>query len=208
MRLLPCGDAAVLLEVDDLDAVVGWTAAIEQERAGGGLPSVVDVVPAARTVLLRCRPGAGAVPGVAERLRGMAPRGPERQSGELVEIAVAYDGPDLQEVADLTGLATDEVVRLHTAATWTVAFTGFAPGFGYLVGGDPHLRVARRSEPRTKVPAGSVGLAGEFSGVYPRESPGGWRLIGRTEARLWDPERDPPALLVPGGRVRFTAVAT
>lgn len=185
---------------------IGLTRAIHAEQASGGLAGVIDVVPAARTVLLRCQPGPGTVAAVAARLPqlpvltpGAAPEGP------VTEVVVAYDGPDLADVARLTGLDEEEVVRQHTAATWSVAFTGFAPGFGYLTGGNPRLQVPRRPEPRTRVPAGSVGLAGEFTGVYPRESPGGWRLIGRTDAVLWDPQRDPPALLTPGARVRFRA---
>lgn len=113
------------------------------------------------------------------------------------------DGADLTEVARLTGLSPDEVVVAHTARSWRVAFCGFAPGFGYLVDGDPRLRVTRRTTPRTRVPAGSVGLAGNYSGVYPRPSPGGWQLIGRTDLVLFDVEHNPPALLEPGVTVRF-----
>ena len=113
-------------------------------------------------------------------------------------IDVVYDGPDLAEVASLTGLSTAQVIHAHTATVWRVGFCGFAPGFAYLVDGDPRLRVPRRSEPRTSVPAGSVALAGEFSAIYPRQSPGGWQLIGHTEAVLWDLDRPNPALLTPG----------
>lgn len=121
-------------------------------------------------------------------------------------IDVVYDGADLDDVARLTGLSAEQVVDAHTAAPLRVGFAGFAPGFAYLIGGDRRLHVPRRAEPRTRVPAGSVGLAGEFSGVYPRETPGGWQLIGHTDAVLWDVERDPPALLVPGTWVRFRAI--
>jgi KipI family sensor histidine kinase inhibitor len=124
-----------------------------------------------------------------------------------VEIEVVYDGPDLAEVARLTGLDEHEVVEAHTGTPWRIAFGGFAPGFAYLTGGDARLTVPRRDEPRTTVPAGAVGLAGEYSGVYPRPSPGGWQLIGRTDAVLWDAERDPPAMLAPGGTVRFRATS-
>jgi KipI family sensor histidine kinase inhibitor len=124
--------------------------------------------------------------------------------GPVVDIDVIYDGPDLDEVGRLTGLDRDGVVAAHTGTPWRVAFGGFAPGFAYLVGGDPRLDVPRREEPRTSVPAGSVGLAGEFSGIYPRSSPGGWQLIGRTDAVLWNLERG--ALLQPGGSVRFREV--
>ena len=106
-------------------------------------------------------------------------------------------------MAALTGLTGAEVVRRHAGREWTVAFCGFAPGFAYLTGGDPALRVPRRDTPRTAVPAGSVGLADGFSGAYPRRMPGGWQLIGRTDAVLWDLDRQPPALLPPGTRVRF-----
>jgi KipI family sensor histidine kinase inhibitor len=112
-------------------------------------------------------------------------------------------------VARLTGMTPDEVVAAHTGTLWQVGFGGFAPGFAYLIGGDERLNVPRQSEPRTRVPAGSVALAGEFSGVYPRESPGGWQLIGRTSentADLWDVDRDPPALLRPGMWVQFREV--
>jgi KipI family sensor histidine kinase inhibitor len=132
-------------------------------------------------------------------------RGPlaSLEASDTVEIPVTYDGPDLAEVARLTGLGEDEIVAAHTGTLWRVAFGGFAPGFAYLVGGDPRLQVPRRDEPRTKVPAGAVGLAGEFSGIYPRESPGGWRLIGRTDVAMWDLDRDAPALLAAGTTVQF-----
>jgi KipI family sensor histidine kinase inhibitor len=203
MRLLPCGDAALLAELDDLSDVLALRSAIDTERERGGLAEVLDVVPAARTVLVRCRPVQGGLSRVAERLTQLDVTHHTSDEGPQVEIEVCYDGPDLADVAGLTGLSQDEVVQLHTEAEWTVAFTGFLPGFGYLVGGDERLTVPRRDESRTKVPAGSVGLAGEFTGAYPRESPGGWQLIGRTEARLWDPDREQPALLAPGTRVTF-----
>ena len=206
MRLLPCGDAALLAELDDLSDVLALRSAIDAERDGGGLAEVIDVVPAARTVLVRCRPVEGGLSRVAERLTQLDVTHHTGDEGPQVEIEVFYDGPDLADVAELTGLSEDEVVRLHTEAEWTVAFTGFLPGFGYLVGGDERLSVPRRDESRTKVPAGSVGLAGEFTGAYPKESPGGWQLIGRTEARLWDPDREQPALLAPGTRVTFVRV--
>jgi KipI family sensor histidine kinase inhibitor len=206
VRLLPCGDAAVLVELDGPAAVL----AAQRALVGASLAGVVDVVPAARTVLVRAAPGRLDAAAVAAAVRGGLARAPEpggaAAPGELVEVPVVYDGEDLPEVAALTGLPVEEVVAAHTGAGWTVAFTGFAPGFGYLVGGDPRLWVPRRAQPRTRVPAGSVALAGEHSGVYPRASPGGWQLLGRTDLVVWDAERDPPALLRPGVRVRFTAV--
>lgn len=206
MRVLPFGDAALLVEVDGLPEVLALTAAVREARPAG----LLDVVPAARTVLVVVEPGTGLGPlertvaqVAATALSGsVAP--PE---GEAVELTVVYDGPDLAEVARLTGLDEDEVVSAHTGTPWRIAFGGFAPGFAYLTGGDPRLTVPRRDEPRTAVPSGSVGLAGEYSGVYPRSSPGGWQLIGHTDAVLWDAERDPPALLSPGGFVRFRAAS-
>ncbi|MBM6399238.1 allophanate hydrolase subunit 1 [Phycicoccus sp. MQZ13P-5] len=204
------GGHAVLVEVADLAAVLVLEAALRPRvLTGEGVwARVTDVVPAARTVLLTtdgsdpADPAAlgEAVRGVAASLDGSAPPPSE---GEVVTVPVRYDGEDLDEVADRTGLSVAEVVAAHTGTGWRVAFGGFAPGFAYLVGGDPRLRVPRRSSPRASVPAGSVGLAGEFSGVYPRSSPGGWQLLGRTDVVLWDERRDPPALLRPGSVVRF-----
>ncbi len=206
MRLLPCGDAALLAELENLPAVLALAAAIRAEREAGGLAQVIDVVPAARTVLLKCRQHVSAVAEVAEQLSRLEVPDHDPSAGPHVQVEVTYDGPDLEEVARLSGLDEDDVVRLHTDASWTVAFTGFLPGFGYLVGGDERLVVPRRDEPRTTVRPGSVGLAGEFTGIYPRESPGGWQLIGHTEAVLWDPGRESPALLAPGTRVTFVPV--
>lgn len=205
------GDRALLLELSDTDEVLAWSATIRQAE----LPGVLDVVPASRTVLVKVA-GARYQAPTRQRLAkldvasgsGSATSSPADVRPD-VEIEVVYDGPDLDEVARLTGLTADQVVAAHTGTMWRVGFGGFAPGFAYLVGGDNRLEVPRQAEPRTKVPAGSVGLAGEFSGVYPRESPGGWQLIGRTsedQAALWDVNRDPPALLVPGMWVQFRAV--
>lgn len=202
-RLLPYGDRALLVEVDEVAEVVLVADAV---RSGPLADLLDDVVPGARSVLLVARPATA-----LERLRSEVSRlvpsagapAPSFEATHEVEIAVTYDGPDLAEVARLTGLGEDDVVAAHTGTPWRVAFGGFAPGFAYLVGGDPRLQVPRRDDPRTRVPAGAVGLAGEFSGVYPRESPGGWQLIGRTDAVMWDLDRDPPALLGAGVTVRF-----
>jgi KipI family sensor histidine kinase inhibitor len=203
MKVLPFGDAALLVEVDGLADVLALAAAVRAAEPVG----VLDVVPAARTVLLAVKPGTDLA--ALRRVVLHLPVDPSSvPDGATVEIPVSYDGPDLAEVARLTGLDEDEVVAAHTGSPWRVAFGGFAPGFAYLTGGDERLRVPRRDEPRTAVPAGAVGLAGEFSGVYPRSSPGGWQLIGSTAARLWDAERDPPALLEPGGWVRFAVAGS
>ncbi|MEU3471589.1 5-oxoprolinase subunit PxpB [Rhodococcus sp. NPDC006774] len=197
MRILPAGDNATLVEFDGLDETMAYYRALAQDPPA----AVVDLVPAARTVLVMFD---GARQPILEWISAVTPSASiDDDQGETVVIAVVYDGEDLDEVAGLTGLTTTEVVAAHLAQTWTVAFGGFAPGFGYLVGTDTRLHVPRRTSPRTSVPAGSVGLAGEFSGIYPRSSPGGWQLIGHTDAQLWDLDRDPPALLRPGTTVRF-----
>ncbi len=200
MRILPAGDAAVLVELADLDQVGRLYGALRRAPP----PGTVDVVPATRTVLITLDRSRTGPDQIAAAIRSLpladgAGTGP----GRLVEIPTRYDGPDLADVAELTGLAAAEVVRRHGGSEWTVAFCGFAPGFAYLTGGDPALRVPRRQTPRTAVPAGSVGLADAFTGAYPRRMPGGWQLIGSTDAVLWDLDRDPPALLPPGTRVRF-----
>ena len=190
MNLKTYGDTALLLDCESLDEAQRWFAALHHDT---------EAVLGARSVLLRGEPAA---------LRTLVGRTTPadlaaRLDGPEVEVPVIYDGADLDDVARLTGLTTAEVVEAHTGAPWAVAFGGFAPGFSYLVGGDPRLQVPRRDSPRARVPAGSVGLAGEFSGVYPRESPGGWHLIGHTDALLWDSRRDDPALIAPGTDVRF-----
>jgi len=202
MRVLPSGSDALLVELDDLDQVLALYAALYEERPAG----VIDIVPAARTVLLVTDPAATDLAEVGRAVRQMRPRPGRQAGGELVEIPVTYDGDDLEEVGSLLGCDVDEVVRRHAGEAWTVAFCGFAPGFGYLAGASGGWDVPRRSSPRTTVPAGSVALAGEFSGIYPRASPGGWQLIGRTELVVFDLQRDPPALLRPGTPVRFVEV--
>ncbi len=199
MRLLPSGTTALLAELDDLEQVQGLYDALTADPPAG----VVDVVPAARTVLVVVDPAVTTLAALATALRSTAPRTGRREHGTLVEVPVVYDGADLDDAAGLLGWDAEELVRRHTAASWSVAFCGFAPGFGYLVSPDWPVEVPRRSSPRTKVPPGSVALAGPFSGVYPRESPGGWQLVGRTPLAVFDLGRDPAALLRPGVRVRF-----
>ncbi len=194
MRLRPCGDRAVLIDCASLDEAQGWFAALHGEA---------EAVLGARTVLLRGEPS---------ELRVLVNRSEPQditktEPVDEITIEVVYNGPDLADVASHTGISEQEVVAAHTGTPWTVAFGGFAPGFAYLVGGDERLVVPRRESPRTSVPAGSVGLAGEFSGVYPRSSPGGWQLIGRTNAVMFDVDRSPPALLAPGARVTFVEIS-
>jgi KipI family sensor histidine kinase inhibitor len=200
------GDRGLLVEFASTAAVLAWTDALH----AAALPGVADIVPASRTVLVKLD-GPGYQAATRQALRklhvGPDPTPATPPDGRVdVVIDVVYDGADLAEVAERTGLTTAAVVDAHTSAPWRVAFGGFAPGFAYLAGGDARLAVSRRSEPRTAVPAGSVGLAGEFSGVYPRRSPGGWQLIGHTDVVVWDINRPNPALLTPGLWVGFRAV--
>lgn len=191
----------MLVEVDDLPAAIALHAALRADPPAG----VVDLVPAARTVLVTFGADTSYQRLVDEVRSRQVGATATSENGPRVEIAVSYDGADLPEVARRTGLDESEVVRRHQLGDYVVAFGGFSPGFAYLVGGDPELRVPRRDTPRTRVPAGSIALADEFTGVYPREGPGGWQLIGSTDAVLWDLSREPPALLGPGTRVRFAA---
>lgn len=192
----------MLVELDDLDEVLALYAALVRDRPAG----VVDIVPAARTVLVVTDPAVTSLAAVCAALRRTTLRPESVGAGERVQIPVTYDGADLEEAARALGVDTAELVFRHTEHEWVVAFCGFAPGFGYLTSSGWVGEVPRRLSPRTRVPAGSVALAGEFTGVYPRESPGGWQLIGRTELSVFDPSRSPAALLRPGDRVRFVNV--
>ncbi|MFE9725449.1 allophanate hydrolase subunit 1 [Streptomyces sp. NPDC005794] len=201
IRVLESGPRALIVELASGEDAEAFHAELLRRRAAGELPGVREIVPGARTVLLD---------GVADRtlagrLRSWTVPPLSRGAGEAVEIPVVYDGPDLADVAEAWGVAVDEVPRIHTRTEFRVAFCGFAPGFGYLTGLPGHRHVPRRSTPRTRVPAGALALAGPYTGVYPRPSPGGWQLIGRMPepGALWDPGREPAALLAPGVRVRF-----
>lgn len=195
----PAGDRAVLLEVADPAAAARVSDRLRAECGG-----LVDIVPGHCTVLatwIERQPA-----DLTEiAVRALADDHVETQPA-TISISVTYDGPDLAAVSELLGLAIADLVAIHSTAVYTVGFIGFAPGFAYLVGGDPRLHVPRREAPRVRVPKGSVAIAGPYSGVYPREGPGGWQLIGRTSFELFDPKRDRPAALLPGDRVRFVAV--
>lgn len=199
MRVLPMGQAAVIVENPPGDPA-RWGTGLRMLE----LPGVVDVVPAARTVLIRAADATG-LHSIVERLDDVV-EAADDVDGERIVIEVMYDGDDLADVARAIGGTVDEVVALHRSAEYRVAFCGFAPGFGYLAGLPDRLHLPRRSSPRTRVPAGSVAIAAEYSAVYPRVSPGGWHLIGRTSRVLFDIENDPPTVLRPGTVVRFEAV--
>lgn len=199
------GRHGLLVELSDGEAAEALHAELLRRRGDGTLPPVREIVPGARTVLLD---------GIENpaRLAAELPHWPvpplRRTEGPAVRVPVRYDGPDLTEVAALWKVSVAEAVRIHAGTGFRVAFCGFAPGFGYLTGLDERYHVPRRDTPRTRVPAGAVGLAGPYTGVYPRSSPGGWQLIGTAvDTVLWDPGRAPAALLAPGTRVRFEPVA-
>ncbi|WP_369167714.1 allophanate hydrolase subunit 1 [Streptomyces sp. R28] len=202
MRALPVGDDALLVEVSSGEEAQALHAEFLRRRTEGSL-SVREIVPAARTVLLDGLADPARL--ASELTTAEVPPAPAR-ARDVVELPVRYDGPDLAEVAAHWGVTAQEVARIHAGTEFTVAFCGFAPGFGYLTGLPPRYDVPRRATPRTAVPAGAVALAGPYTGVYPRSSPGGWQLIGTTDTVLWDHTRVPAALLSPGTRVRFVPV--
>ncbi|MXN46585.1 5-oxoprolinase/urea amidolyase family protein [Shinella kummerowiae] len=204
MRFLPVSLTTILVELADLDETLALFASLQATPVDG----IEEMVPAARTLMIRFRSDKVSSAELAAQISIRDLSAKIAPSEHLVEIPVRYDGEDLNDVAELTGLSVEEVIRCHTESEFTVAFCGFAPGFGYLVGGDPALHVPRRKSPRTRIPVGSVALAGAFSGVYPQASPGGWQIIGTTPVKMWDIDRDPGALFQPGYRVRFFDMET
>lgn len=215
MKLLPCGDRALLVELPDDDTRRAWSGAIRRARVEGRFSDrVIEDVPAARTVLVRVRAAEDISP-VARMLRELDPTtgGGEGVADPALVIPVTYDGEDLPAVADHLGMSVDGVIAWHTGQLWRVDFAGFSPGFGYLLRDNPArdaaggaLDMPRRASPRTRVPAGSVALAGPWTGIYPSATSGGWQLLGRTALPMWDPDREPPALLTPGRPITFEAV--
>lgn len=210
VRMLPMGEGAVLAEVDDLAAVL----ALHRRLTAGRADGVRDLVPAARTVLVTTDPRVLPLSAVRAWIEATASApavlGEGVAPAQEVVLGIRYDGADLAATADLLGLTPAALAGAHRGAVWTVAFTGFAPGFGYLVSDDWPYDVPRLEAPRTRVPPGAVGLAAGFTGAYPRATPGGWRLIGTLRAAdtaaLFDPDAASPALLVPGASVRFSEV--
>jgi 5-oxoprolinase (ATP-hydrolysing) subunit B len=200
----PVGDAAFLVDVEPVQRH-----AVARALTDGQFTGVVDIVPGERSVLVTFDPRtfdpAGTDADVLADLVGSAIAGesPPTPTAAVVDVSVHYDGADLDEVAALTGLSTSEVVARHVAGDYVVAFMGFAPGFGYLDGLDPALHVPRLSTPRTRVEAGAVAIAGARTCIYPRASPGGWRVLGHTLDVLFDASANPPALLRAGVRVHF-----
>lgn len=209
MRLLPCGNSAILIEFEDRGTRRQLAAALSRCT----WTDVVDVVPADRTVLVRATPGSS-LPDLAQRIRSLAiesagtpgtvgDAGATGTAARVHQVPVRYDGPDLSFVADHVGITVSDVITRHTEQDWSVEFAGFTPGFAYLSGSTGDLLVPRRASPRILVPAGAVALAGDYAGIYPSDSPGGWQIIGHTTVRPWDLERPEPALFAPGDVVRF-----
>ncbi|AFL50367.1 KipI family sensor histidine kinase inhibitor [Sinorhizobium fredii] len=203
LRFLPAGADALLVELDDLET----TLTLLDRLLAAGPEEVKELVPAARTVMIRFDPLATNRPAIEEFVARIDLSMRSARQGETFDIPVTYDGEDLGDVAELLGWSVEELIRRHTEATYTVAFTGFAPGFAYMTCDDPAFDVPRRKAPRVRIPAGSVAIAGKFGGIYPTDSPGGWQLLGKTPVRMWDTARPRAALLAPGDRVRFRDMA-
>lgn len=200
----PCGDSAVLVDLP----TAATRRYLDDLLSANPPDGLIDQVPTLTTLLLRLDTPEHLAATIT-RLRGVnLDYAPSTRIGthEVVEVRVRYGGEDLPSVADILGLTVGQVIERHTSQLWTVDFAGFMPGFGYMTGERGGLTVPRLTTPRTRIPPGSVALAGDFTGIYPQASPGGWQLIGTTDAVLWDLDRTPPALLVPGRRVRFVAV--
>ena len=196
----PAGTRALLVTFDSLADVVAFHGGLDR----AALPGVTEVVSGARTLLVRFDPGRTDAGRLCARLDDVVPVAASgRADDDPVVIPVTYDGEDLDAVAHATGRSARALVAWHTGQVWTSAFCGFAPGFAYLTGTEPSLDVPRRPTARTRVPNGAVALAGEFSAVYPRTSPGGWQLIGRTDVAMWSLGRTEPALAPAGTRIRF-----
>lgn len=201
VRVLSYGPAAVMLEVGSTEEA----SALAGHLRRAALAGVIEIVPAARTVLVECADEA-VMAAVSRLVPALDLQHDAPADGALVEVPTVYDGPDLVAIAEHTGLTVAEVVQLHAGGEYRADFCGFAPGFAYLTGLPAMLQVPRRADPRAKVASGSVAIAAEFTGVYPTASPGGWHLLGRTDAVMWNPERARPAYIVPGDRVRFVPV--
>ncbi|ANE03622.1 5-oxoprolinase subunit PxpB [Corynebacterium crudilactis] len=214
MLIRPCGDQAVIIDflTEDATAVRGSVLdavlALNRSLVGMQVPGIIDTVPAAQTLLVtfdttQITPSRFAE--IVDSIR-LTPSGAAEKASETVEIPVVYDGPDLEAVAKHTGLSVEQVIEQHSNTLWTAAFGGFAPGFYYLIPQSPLWDIPRLESPRTKIPAGSVAVAGEFSAVYPQQSPGGWQLLGTTKIPMWDVDRWQPSLLKPGDSVKFVQV--
>lgn len=215
MLVRPCGEEAVIIDFLEEDAaavdgnVLDAVLALNRSLVGMQVPGIIDTVPAAQTLLItfntkQISPARFAE--IVDSIKLTPTLKGTQEAADTIEIPVVYNGPDVETVARHTGLSVREVIETHSATTWTAAFGGFAPGFYYLVPQTPLWDIPRLETPRTKIPAGSVAVAGEFSAVYPQQSPGGWQLLGTTTIPMWDVDRWQPSLLKPGDLVRFVEV--
>ncbi|WP_198586942.1 5-oxoprolinase subunit B family protein [Glycomyces xiaoerkulensis] len=204
LQPLPSGPRGVLIDCGTGAVARACYRALQARRVNGSLEAT-DLIPGATTVLVD---GVEEPELLAAEIPDWVLTDDTDLPGEAVEIPVAYDGPDVEAVAGLWGVEVDQIARIHTSVEYEAAFCGFTPGFAYLEGLPERYHTPRRQDPRKSVPAGSVGVAGPYTGVYPRSSPGGWQLIATmtNPGRLWNEHREPAALLVPGTRVRFVAV--
>jgi KipI family sensor histidine kinase inhibitor len=212
-RLLPAGDSAVVVEFGDgIDVRINARVRLLQRALGAGAHAgIVETVPTYRSLMVHYDPMVLTREALDDVIITTAGRLPEeiRETVRTVEIPVKYGGgagPDLADVAAAAGMDEQAVVELHAGGDYVVFMLGFMPGFPYLGGLPARIATPRLASPRVVVPAGSVGIAGVQTGIYPTESPGGWRLIGRTPVRLFDSLRSPPALLEAGDHVRFVPV--
>lgn len=199
MNILPCGDQSILIETDH---------AANLAAALRGHDGIIDIIPSATTVLLALDTGVLSLRDAHDLVHGISLDSEgDALEANTVEIPVLYDGADLQVAADAHSCSIDALISWHTSTTWRAAFGGFAPGFFYLLPEDSTAPdVPRRDSPRKEIPAGSVALAGQYSAVYPKVSPGGWQLIGNTDSVMWDIDRIQPSLIAPGDFVRFKQV--
>jgi KipI family sensor histidine kinase inhibitor len=217
MRIEPLGDSALLVRVveefhpdESLEALLRATEALE----AAGIPGVVELVPAYTTIGVFCDLTENSLEAVQKKtedvLRAVSQRERPRARANEIEVPVCYESefaPDLDLVAQHTGLSAEEVIARHSGAGYRVSCVGFTPGFPYLSGLPAELATPRRASPRKEIPAGAVAIGGTQTGIYPRKSPGGWNIIGRTPLRLFDVERDPPALFHAGDWVRFRRIS-
>lgn len=199
MKVRPTGETALLVELPTAEQAQQLRLWLLEQKIDG----LSELVPGLDSLLIDCDTSRCDLEQLTERLGHWQPDEKVNKPARQVDIPVYYDGPDLDAVAKLTGLSHDDVIERHQAAHYRVAFLGFAPGFPYLIGLDPRLRVARLATPRTRVPKGAVAIADDMSAIYPQSSAGGWHLIGHTDINLFDASLDSPSLLQPGDRVRF-----
>ena len=205
LTLYSAGPHALLVEFEDIHQVRNYYAEAQRRLSEHRLPAGIELVPAASTLLFD---GIDDLTALARDLRTWRPLPVSVQESRQLTLPTIYDGPDLPEVAALWDMSVSEVILMHTGLVHEVAFIGFAPGFAYISGIPATLRVPRRSRPRPRVAAGSVALADQFTGVYPRESPGGWQLIGRTTVPMWNPNSEPASYFMPGDQVRFVPITS